>query len=70
MVVYTWIDTGYLDAPGGKRCYSRRISSGPRMALVPLKDINRVAGVIEHLCSSHIDRPAILKRVRALEYLE
>ncbi len=70
MVFYTWTATGHFNAFLCERRISRSYDGESNMALVPLKDVSRVAGVIEHLCNSHIDRPAIIQRDRTVDNLE
>ena len=70
MVVYSWTTASDVHAADGEGSLSRRLNSLRNMAVVPLKDISRVANVIEHLCGSHINRPAIIQRYRAMVNLD
>ena len=53
-----------------ERSLVRFISSLGPLDLVSLKDISGTVSVIEHLCDSHIDRPAILQRSRTVVNLD
>jgi len=70
MVVYSWTTASDLHALDSSRRASWWNSCWSNVVVVPLKDISRVASVIEHLCDSHIDRPAILKRYGTLDNLD